>query len=212
MKLFGISGLGADKRVFEYLSLESELIPMEWIKPEKRESIENYAKRLAFEYELDKEEEFGLLGVSFGGLVATEISKLLNPKLTVLVSSAATRDELGSLIKLAGRSQVIELIPKQLLNPPKKIAHFMFGTTRKELLNSILDETDLGFAKWAITELLNWKNEVKIENMIKIGGTNDKILPPKDEKTILIEKGEHFMIVDRAHEISKIINERIKIR
>ena len=210
MKIFAISGLGADKRVFKHLTLEHDLIPVEWIKPKKKEPIIEYSKRLIREYEIDNEEEFGILGVSFGGLIATEISKLTKPKFTVLISSVETRNELSRIIRIFGKTKIIELIPENLLNPPKVIAHFMFGTKKQELLNSILNETDLYFTKWAIRELVNWKNESILPNLIKIGGSKDKMLQPKGKNTILIEKGEHFMIVDKAGEISEIINEKIK--
>ena len=43
--------------------------------------------------------------------------------------------------------------------------------------------------------------------MIKINGTSDKLIPPRGiTKMYLIENGEHFMIVDRAQEISELIN------
>ena len=210
MKIFAISGLGADKRVFKYLTLEHDLIPVEWIKPKKKEPIIEYSKRLIKEYEIENEQEFGILGVSFGGLIATEISKLTKPKFTILISSVETRAELSGIIRIFGKTKIIELIPEKLLNPPKIIARFMFGTKKKELLNSILDDTDLNFTKWAIRELVNWKNESRLLNLIKIGGLKDKMLPPKGKNTILIDKGEHFMIVDKAEEISDIINEKIK--
>jgi hypothetical protein len=210
MKIFGISGLGADKRVFKYLTLEHDLIPIEWIKPKKKEPIIEYSKRLIKEYGIGGEQEFGILGVSFGGLIATEISKLTKPKFTILISSVETRNELSRMIRMLGKTKIIELIPEKLLNPPTVIAHFMFGTKKKELLNSILDDTDLYFTKWAIRELVNWKNESILPNLIKIGGSKDKMLPPKGKNIILVEKGEHFMIVDKAVEISEIINEKIK--
>ena len=148
--------------------------------------------------------------MSFGGLIATEISKLTKPNFSILISSVENRNELSRIIKLFGKLKLIELIPEKLLNPPKVIAHFMFGTHKKELLNSILDDTDLYFAKWAIRELMNWKNQSRLPNLIKIGGSNDKLLPPKGENTILIEEGQHFMIVDKADQISYIINEKIR--
>lgn len=210
MKIFAISGLGADKRVFKYLTLEYDLIPIEWIKPKKKEPIIEYSKRLIREYGIENEQEFGILGVSFGGLIATEISKLTKPKFTILISSVETRTELSGIIKLVGKLKLIELIPEKLLNPPKALAHFMFGTEKKELLNSILADTDLNFTKWAIRELMNWKNQSRLPNLIKISGTKDKLLPPKGENIILIDKGEHFMIVDNAEKISEVINGKIK--
>ena len=212
MKIFAISGLGADKRVFKYLTLEHELIPVEWIKPKKKEPIIGYSKRLIKEYEIGNDQEFGILGVSFGGLIATEISKLTKPKFTILISSVETKNELSRIIRIFGKTKIIELIPESFLNPPKLIARFMFGTKKKELLNSILDDTDLSFTKWAIRELVNWKNESKLLNLIKIGGSKDKMLPPKGKNTILIDKGEHFMIADKAEEISEIINKMIQTK
>ena len=127
-----------------------------------------------------------------------------------ILASKTFEAKLNTNDELYSQSKLIELIPEKLLNPPKSIAHFMFGTEKKELLNSILKDTDLNFTKWAIRELMNWKNQSHLPNLIKIGGTKDKLLQPKGENTILVDKGEHFMIVDRAKEISNIINEEIK--
>lgn len=210
MKIYGISGLGADKRVFKYLKLNCEFVPIDWIPPLKKESIESYSLRLS--EVIDTNEEFGILGVSFGGLVATEISKRLNPKLTILISTAEMHQELRNIYRFFGKMGIINLLPKQLFNPPRFLAHWIFGTQNKQLLNAILDDTDLGFAKWAVGELLTWKNTEKIKNTcLKIGGTKDKLIPPSpSENTILIENGAHFMIVDRAEEISEIINNELR--
>jgi hypothetical protein len=210
MKIFAISGLGADKRVFDYLVLNFELILVDWIEPHTKECIIAYSKRLIAEYRIGENKEFGILGVSFGGLIATEISKLTKPKFTILISSIEVRSELNTILIMIGKSNLLEIVPEKLLNPPKAIARYLFGTQRKELLNSILDATDLSFTKWAIRELINWKNESRLTNLIKLGGSNDKLLPPKGHHTILIDKGGHFMIVDKAQEISCILNEKIQ--
>jgi len=47
MKLYGISGLGADKRVFQYLKLNCELISIDWIEAKASENIEAYSLRLS---------------------------------------------------------------------------------------------------------------------------------------------------------------------
>ena len=209
MKLYAISGLGADERVFRYLKLEYELIPIPWLTPEKSESIEAYAKRMA--EKINTEEEFGIVGVSFGGLVAVEMSKILKPKMTILISSAETKEGLRGVYKLMGKTSLATLIPSKLFDMPRGIAKFLFGTEETELLNNILNDTDNKFTKWAVNELINWKNEEKINNCIKINGTKDKLIPhQKGENQILIEGGEHFMIVDKANEISTIINNKLK--
>lgn len=210
MKVYAISGLGADKRVFQYLNLNCELIPIEWIKPEKGESIESYSLRLS--KNIDTSEKFGILGVSFGGLVAVEMSKNLNPKLTILISSVEQRNELRSIYRIFGKLSLAKLIPKKLFDPPRFIANWLFKTKEKELLNQILNDTDLSFTKWAVNELINWENTTKLKNRtLKIEGSHDKLIPPqKGANSYLIANGEHLMIVDRASEISAIINEEIK--
>lgn len=208
MKLYGISGLGADKRVFEYLDLDCKLIPIEWIEPLKNETIESYSIRIS--KSINREEDFGIMGVSFGGLVAVEISKRLNPKLTILISSAETKLELRLIYRIIGKTKLLKLIPQFLFDPPRIIADWIFGAVNKKLLNQILNDTDLFFAKWAVNQLTNWSNIEKLSNpVLKIGGTHDKLIPPNKNQR-LIEKGEHFMIVDRAYEISQIINEIIR--
>ena len=139
------------------------------------------------------------------------ISKKLNPKLTILISSAETKNELRGMFRVIGKTGLLKIMPQSFFDPPRILAHWVFGTKRKKLLNQILDDTNLKFAKWAVTELVNWKNEQKLSNQIlKISGTHDKLIPPSRSKNQkLIEKGEHFMIVDRAQEISQIINEEI---
>lgn len=46
MKIFAISGLGANKRVFKYLKLNLQIVLIEWINPLKNKKNDDYAKRL----------------------------------------------------------------------------------------------------------------------------------------------------------------------
>ena len=208
MNIYAISGLGADERVFNYLALKGDLIPLQWLKPETNESLEAYALRMA--EKINQAEPFILLGVSFGGLVAVEISKVLQPRLTILISSVETKDELSTVYRLLGQTKLVKWIPYPLFDPPRMLANWIFGAKNKALLSDILNDTDLKFAKWAVNALLTWQNTSKLTTpLLKIGGTSDKLLPPQGD-TILIEKGAHFMIVDRAEEISQIINRRLE--
>lgn len=210
MKIYAISGLGADKRVFTHLKLDCEIIALDWIIPLEKEGIDSYSKRLAEVNSLDKSGDFILLGVSFGGLVATEISKLYSPKLTILISSIETKSELRPIFKLLGKTKLFSLFPRTIFNIPRPVAYFVFGTDKKELLKSILADTDLKLAKWSVNQLLSWKNETRLDKVLKISGSKDKLLPSKDKETVFVKNGQHFMIVDKAKEISDLINEKLK--
>ena len=204
MKIYGISGLGADERVFQYLEIGEEIEVLKWLEPLKKESIAAYSNRLIAQ--INTSEDFILIGVSFGGIVAVELGKIINPKLIIQISSAETKNELRSIYSLFGKTGLIHLIPTFLFKPPSWIANIAFGARNKKLLSAIIQDTDTTFAKWAISQLITWDNKLSLSNIIKIHGTNDLLIPiSKNEKTIILEEGTHFMIVDRGKEISEII-------
>lgn len=57
--------------------------------------------------------------------------------------------------------------------------------------------------------IIYWSNAKTPIETIRIHGTKDKLIPLKGE-AIEIKDGGHFMIVDKAKEISKLINEQMK--
>jgi len=209
LTIYCISGLGADERVFDFLEVEHELVPIKWITPYNNESIVDYSKRLSLI--IDTSKDFCLLAVSFGGLVAVEISKILTPRVTILISSASIRKELMPLYRWIGKSSIVPFIPSSFFDIPRFMASWLFGTKEKKLLNSILDDTDLNFAKWSVNELVNWSNEIEVDNLVRIHGTDDKLISAKGKINYSIEGGAHFMIVDRSNEISTIINEELAL-
>ena len=91
MKLYQISGLGANEKVFKNLQLPSdlEIINLPWIQPEKNETLEHYAERMA--EGINSNEEFLLMGVSFGGIIVKEMNRFLNPKFNFLISTIKGR-------------------------------------------------------------------------------------------------------------------------
>lgn len=209
MKLYAISGLGADHRVYDQLHLNCPVEHLSWLEPKKKEDIALYAQRMASQ--IQKNEPFGIMGVSFGGLVAVEMSKLLNPQLTILISSVETRKELPLLYRFFGMTKIITLFPHFFFVPPKRLMHWVFGAKNKSLLSEILNDADPRFTRWALQTLCSWRSRLALTNpVLRIGGAKDKLLPPHytGESTILAE-GEHFMIVDRADEISGLINARL---
>lgn len=208
MRLYTISGLGADQRVFNYLNLDHELIPLPWIKHRPGDTLRSYAMRLA--EGIDQREPFGIVGLSFGGLVAVEISKELSPNAAILISSVETRDELPIWIRLIGKTKVLYPIPVALLKPPIWLMKYVFSTNRSDLIEAISHDTNWEFAKWCAMRLCEWNNRTRIEKALKISGSRDRLLPPgKDPSIKIVRNTGHFMIVDRAEAVSGLINEHL---
>jgi hypothetical protein len=80
MTLYFISGLGADKRIFEKLQFSNsfKLVFIDWIVPVKNEPLRDYATRLS--HTINTSEPFVIIGLSFGGMIATELSPIVSPQ------------------------------------------------------------------------------------------------------------------------------------
>lgn len=208
MKLYLIGGLGADERVFKYLNLNTHTEIIQWIDPKPKEGLDSYAKRLLAQ--INSEEEFGILGVSFGGIVALEISKHLKPNKVILISSVETNDQLPKIYLTIGKSGILNIIPNSLIKPPNLILSFLFGAKNTELLKEIIRDTKPAFIRWSLNSIVNWTNDSNTIETIRIHGTNDKLIPLKG-KAIKVKDGGHFMIADKAEEISKLVNKYLNL-
>ncbi|RLJ74705.1 alpha/beta hydrolase [Pedobacter alluvionis] len=211
MNTYFISGLGADKRIFSKLKLNKEIniIHIDWITPNKNESLASYAERLSSA--IDLSQPFALVGVSFGGMIAVEIAKLLKPATVLIISSTMLSMHLPALYRFLGKLGLLKLIPAKFLKSSNKLTqNYYFGTrsgSEKALLSKIIKDTDPYFLKWAIGSILNWENKIKPERIFHIHGTNDKILySRKATPDFVIENGTHFMVYQNAKEISGIID------
>lgn len=206
MKLYCLSGLGVDKRAFQNINVKGvELVHINWIDPVSNESLAAYSKRL-FEI-VQPEDGYHLIGVSFGGMIAAEFSKLKKPKKLFLVSTINSASELSQLFKFGAALRLHKITPSGLMRKSNFITNYLFGVRdRKEkiLLKEILRDTDPHFLKWAINAIVGWKNSEKPTG-IKIHGNNDKLLPLSSDSDFIIGGGGHFMIVSRGKEISEII-------
>lgn len=208
--IYLISGLGADYRVFKKLNLpEGNLTHIEWIKPvSQNESIADYSKRLCSQIKHDTPI---LIGVSFGGIVSIEIGKHISTAKIILISSVKTTEELPKKYRVSGKLKLNLLIPKWTLNKNSFIIQYLFGIKSKEgkfLLKQIIKDTDTSFMKWAINELLNWKETSVKENIIHIHGNKDRLLPVNlIEPDYLIKEGGHLMIFENNKDVNSVLSE-----
>ncbi|MCB0397263.1 MAG: hypothetical protein KDD36_11445 [Flavobacteriales bacterium] len=89
-KLYLISGLGADSRLYSRLQLPGlDVQFIEWLVPSDDETMNHYARRMAECITADPG-EFYLGGTSFGGMVATEIAKFHSPAKLMLIPGPGT--------------------------------------------------------------------------------------------------------------------------
>lgn len=209
MTVYCLTGLGADSSVFELLKINHPKVCIEWIPSFKWESMEEYAKRLCAQ--VDESEPFALLGVSFGGMLAVEMNKFIQPERTILVTSVARRSELPFWIKLVAKTRLNRMLPVFLFDSNPRWLIWYFGIKAdwvKKMVYDIAKKADPAFTKLCIDKVLSWKNEWLPNHLVRIHASNDLLLPaPPNTKGIEINKAGHFAIIENANEISGIVDE-----
>lgn len=136
--IYFVSGLGADERVFQFLDLNVEdQRHIKWIAPNPKESLVNYVKRLS--EQIDQPKDSVLIGVSFGGIVAIELSKILTFSKVIIISSIKNKKEFTFYFKIAGKLGLDYLIPGKLMKRPNRFANYLFGIelSKRKLLDCI---------------------------------------------------------------------------
>lgn len=210
-KIYFISGLGADKRIFSFLDLSfCEPIFIDWIAPLPKESLTDYALRLRKSV---KEESPNIIGISFGGMLVTEMAKADRTMKGIIISSNKTQTEFPVRWKLAKYFPVYQWLPDSILKRIMLSSKWILGVKGKEqsvLLNQIISDADIPFTKWAIHAILNWKNKEIPGNIIHIHGTADRLLPYSlVNANYIIESGTHVMPMDQHVELSALLRQLI---
>jgi len=208
-KIYCISGLGADERAFSRLQIPGhKMVHLPWLLPMEKETIEQYAKRMS---EGIKEENPILMGLSFGGMMSIEISKLLPADKIILISSIKSSGELPAWMKRAGKLHLNKLFSMQSYKILEPIQNRFLGVSNAdeiEMVRSYRKNAPPVYTNWAINEVLNWRNNWQPPALFHIHGDNDKMFPIKKvSPSHIVKGGGHFMIMNKAEEISNFINE-----
>lgn len=207
MNVFFLSGLGADRTVFQFLDYSIfKPIFIDWIPPKKNESLPNYALRLKEKFIPDNAI---IIGLSFGGMLATEIAKNFPASKAILISSSKTKSELPPIYKTGKYLSLHHWCSYALQKWFMLQIKPMFGISSEKtgkIYEEIIRKSDPSFNRWAVDAILNWKNIEVPKNLVHIHGTHDKILPYKYiQCDYAINGGGHLMIMEQADALSELI-------
>jgi pimeloyl-ACP methyl ester carboxylesterase len=205
--------LGADQRVFKFINLPGvEMVHVQWLPPGRHEPLGTYARRLLSQ--IDAQQPVSLLGVSFGGIVAQELASLLLCRRVIILSSIKGPVEMPWTISLVRRTGVHRLVPGWLLKAGNTLTgnYYFSIRTRAEarLLRDIIRDTDPSFLRWAVNEVVRWQPPASVPGLVHLHGTADRIFPAdRIQNFIPIPGGGHFMIVQEAALLSRLVSEAL---
>ncbi|PWT71139.1 MAG: hypothetical protein C5B59_18755 [Bacteroidetes bacterium] len=214
MKVYFISGLGADKRIFKYIQLPEgfEGVYFDWLSAQKNETLADYAIRMA--EKIDQSSPYVVAGLSLGGMIASELSKRLKPSFTLLISSVPVASHLPPYIRLVNKLNILKIIPIGFLKSTalaKRVLSVMSYADVK-LIQDMLKDTDAAFIRWGMKAVAEWKNETFPNPYAHIHGTWDRVLPIRYTKpTKIVKRGGHAMVVNRYVEINNWLKEQLEL-
>lgn len=195
-------GMAASPSIFERIQLPTATFEMhflEWLLPDKEETIEHYAKRIS---ENVKHENVILVGVSFGGILVQEMKPFVKVKKVIIISSVKSNVELPRRMKVAKSTKAYKLIPTQLFGNIEGLAKFTFGSSvikqRLKLYEKFLAVRDKTYLDWSIEQIINWKRTEVDPEVIHIHGDADEVFPIKYIKNAIpVKGGTHMMILTK---------------
>lgn len=211
MNTYLIPGLAADERVFRHIRLPDGYTPhlIQWVNPEPKESLESYAMKLA--EQINRSEPFVLIGLSFGGMLATEIAKQLQPSKTILISSVQHSSQLPAYYRWAWRIGFQYVLTPGIIKNGVMIKRLLTAEAPedKKIIQEMARDMDPAFVRWAMWTIVHWKTtEGSLPECIHIHGTADGILPCRFTRpTHRIPKAGHLMIFNQADRINALLKE-----
>ena len=199
-------GMSANSLIFEKIKFPEnfKLHKLDWINPDIDESIENYAKRLS---EKIVHKNPVLIGVSFGGILVQEISKIVKVDKLIIISSIKCNKEMPSHMKFGKITKSYKLLPVKWINDFESLISFVLGPKikkRVDLYRKYLSVRDENYLSWSIREMIEWKQSKPLKNIIHIHGTKDLVFPTLYIKNFIkVPRGDHAMILKRAEWINQ---------
>lgn len=203
--IYLIPGMTPDYPVYSrILPLLPSAIVIDFIQPNPRETLVSYASRMASQLSCNS----FIGGVSFGGIVALEVARILRPRGCIVISSVRNPNELPPwfrVVRLLGRrccSSFLGMIGSAATMLPKSICSPTTIRAKK------LAGMDGRWHRWATSAVIDWqpgKASVGCP-VLQIHGTADTTFPIRyTHPDIIVPDGRHALPISHPAETAKAI-------
>jgi pimeloyl-ACP methyl ester carboxylesterase len=213
-RLILIPGMGADERLFGPqaaggLTFDVSPLPI----PEKRDDLPTYAARLARLMDIDSNCIVG--GVSFGGMVACEIARLVRPIAVFQIASCRSRTALPSYYTAV--EWFSRMIPDQLIRMRAEASSRMLAALesltpeQEELVRDMSLKVEVPFLRRVGRMIVRWKGAEEIPCPVhSIHGAKDLIIPLRHvQADEVIPDGGHMINLTHAERVNAFIQHHL---
>ncbi len=207
--IYLLPGQGADERLFKNLEFSEEFCVnhIEYTTPTYETSLKEYAQTLSMQ--IDESRPFILIGVSLGGMLATEMTDFMCPEKTIILASAKNTNELPRTFNFQKKVPLYKLVGKRNVKWGARVLKPIVEPDfrkEKETYKAMLDDKDPEFLLRTIPMIMKWERTTNDECIIHIHGTKDHTIPFKNVKCdYRIEGGSHMITLTQSKEVNKIL-------
>ncbi len=208
--IYLIPGQGGDHRLFTHLRIEGdfEIQHIKCFTPERGLSMREYAGQLT--EQIDVSRPFVIVGVSLGGMLATEMSELVPARKVIVISSAKTRNELPGRYRFQQKLPIHRLVSPQMALFGAKVLQPIVEPDRqkqKDIFKAMLRDKDPVFLDRTIEMIMDWDRQDAPDNIIHIHGSNDHTIPIRNVAyDYRLVGGSHMMTLTQAEDVSEVLN------
>ena len=210
--VYCMPGMAANSKIFEHIRLPNPYVIhlLDWIDPQQNESLQSYSSRLCKKITYNQPV---LIGVSFGGIIVQEMSKIISCKKVIIISSVKSYYEFPIHILLGRKSKAYKYFPTQWVDKTEDFIGFVFGPSmrkRMKLHKFYLSVRDKNYLDWALHNFFQWNREEADPDVIHIHGSHDALFPVSNLKNyISVPGGTHALILIKAPWLNKHLPELI---
>lgn len=211
--LYLLKGVGSTDEVFHFLHFDECFKPVvvQWVHPYQDEKISDYAVRLLPQI-TDPEPIF--IGLSFGGIIANELSEHFEHAKVILISSVKNKSELPFIVHLGKYKNILKLFSTKYLKRYtfiQNLALKVYAPKHRPVVEKMIKQLDTEFNDWAIESAIHWTKTTSPKHYIHIHGTDDILFPiSRIQNPIKVQGGSHFMIVEKSEQVSNHIRYALK--
>ncbi len=205
-----LPGLGADKRQWQPQRTElPELVVPDWLAPQRRESLAEYAARMTKTIEPTGPLVLG--GSSFGGMVAYEMARHLDAGAVVLIGSCRSRRGIRASLRFFRHLGAMVPVPAFAL--AKIVAPLVVGRFSglppqvRRLCVEMFQDADSRLMSWACSAIPDW-DPAPLENVpvYQIHGEKDRIIRPADvDADEIVPDAGHLINLTHPEQVNAMI-------
>jgi pimeloyl-ACP methyl ester carboxylesterase len=196
-----IPGTGGTSELFSDYRFPFPFRALDFPRPEAMEmSIKDYAGQFIEHHGIVPGDT--LVGMSLGGMLACEISKAIEIRQLVLISSGTRREHINPLLRRLGF--LGPLMPFALMQklPTPPASRF-----RRRLI-AMFRKVDPAFLNWACSVAPQWEGMESHPNLTQIHGDWDPVFPYSYQREKIhyrLRRAAHLAILERQNEINEIL-------